>query len=108
MIANCCERQLLLASKVRPRNGKPLRFLANLMKTAQSYSETLVGFLNLNSWYILKQIGNKIPDDRLKEWVEVAHNISCRTKCQATFKDMTDFVGNRTDVADSTFASLYL
>ena len=107
VIANCCERQLLLASKVRPRDRKSLRSLANLMKTAQSYSETLGGFLNLNSWYILKQIGNKMPDDMLKEWVETAHNISCRTKCQATFKDMTDFVSHKADVADSTFASLY-
>ena len=75
------------------------------MKTAQSYSDTLGVFLNLNSSYILKQIANKMPDDMLKEWVEIAHNISCTTKCQATFKDMTDFVSHKADVADSIFAS---
>ena len=48
-----------------------------------------------------------MPDDMLKEWVEAAYNISCRAKCQATFKDSTDFVSHNADVADSTFASLH-
>ena len=48
-----------------------------------------------------------MPDDMLKEWVEAANNISRRTKCQATFKNITDFVSHKVDVAYSTFASLY-
>ena len=102
-IARCCEERLKNVHKIPDDDKNKLKSLSQLLEKCCVSLKNIEQVSSLDSMHVIMGVVNKLPINLKRAWVEYAVQIEQQTGERAKFLDLSKFVTEKSQIANSIF-----